>query len=117
LHEFQHTAKFRDQGGTLKSENCHMPRFKVAHIKQQGVDLIIIPLERSFGNSVGSDQQAIVDELQVHSQAAGLAGTVVPVWDSGGGRMSFLAPTNYHPFFRSISLNYVLSNVNREIYW
>jgi hypothetical protein len=94
-----------------------MPRFKVAHIKHQGVDLIIIPLESSFGHKPDSDQQSIITDLQIHSRAAGLAGTVVPVWDAGGGRMSFIAPQNWHPYFSSISLAFVWSNVNREIYW
>ena len=94
-----------------------MPRFKVAHVKEQGVDLIIIPLESSFGHKPTTDQQAIIADLQLHSRGAGLPGTVVPVWDSGGGRMSFIAPQNWHSFFKSLSLASVWSNVNREIYW
>jgi hypothetical protein len=94
-----------------------MPRFKVAHVKEQGVDLIIIPLESSFGYKPESDQQKIIADLQLHSRGAGLAGTVVPVWDSGGGRMSFIAPQNWHSFFASINLAWIWANVNREIYW
>jgi hypothetical protein len=94
-----------------------MPRFKVAHIKKDGVDLIIIPLESSFGHKSDSDQREIITNLQLHARSAGLAGTVVPVWDGGGGRMGFIAPRNWHPFFTSINLAYVWANVSREIYW
>ena len=67
-----------------------MPRFKIAHIREQGVDLIIIPLESSFGYKSKQDQNSIITEFQERASSAGLAGTVVPVWDSGGGRMALL---------------------------
>lgn len=94
-----------------------MPNLKVAHVRQQGVDLIIAPLDHDFGYKTPQDQREIVGEIQVRARSAGLAGTVVPVWDSGGGRMSFIAPQPWHPFFRSLSLRSVWSNVNREISW
>nr|WP_294563144.1 hypothetical protein [uncultured Rhodopila sp.] len=94
-----------------------MPSLKVAHVRQQGVDLIIAPLARDFGQKTPQDQQEIIGEIQIRSESAGLAGTVVPVWDSGAGRMSFIAPPNWHPFFRSLNLHAVWANVNREISW
>ncbi len=94
-----------------------MPRFKVAHVREQGVDLIIVPLDGSFGHRVETEQNAVVADLQARAGSAGLAGTVVPVWDSGGGRMSFLAPPNWHPFFKNLSLRTVAANLNKEIYW
>ena len=93
-----------------------MPSFDVAHIREQGVNLVIIPLNASFGSRGTSDQQEMLAELQLRSEAAGLAGTVVPIWESCG-RMAFLAPPNWHPFFRSISLSYVARNINRQLYW
>jgi hypothetical protein len=94
-----------------------MPTLKVAHLREQGVDLIIAPLNHDFGYKTSQVQQEIVDEIQVRSRSAGLAGTVVPVWDSGGGRMAFIAPNNWHPFFRGLNLRTVWANVNREISW
>ncbi len=93
-----------------------MPRFKVAHIREQGVDLIVVPLDQSFHYKSEAQQTEVLDELQARATAAGLAGTVVPVWTIGS-RMGFIAPRNWHPFFSSISWDDVLSNVNREIYW
>jgi hypothetical protein len=94
-----------------------MPRFKVAHIRQQGIDLIVVPLDHSFQSKTQSDQHGVINELQLRSNAAGLAGTVVPVWDRGSGRMAFIAPQPWHPFFRNMSLGAVWNNVNREVSW
>jgi hypothetical protein len=93
-----------------------VPRYKVAHIREQSVDLIIIPLESAFGNKTIEIQQATIDELQAHASAAGLAGTVVPVWKHGRDT-KFVAPPNSHPFFRSLSYDRVIAMLNREIYW
>jgi len=94
-----------------------MPQFQVAHLNEQGQDLIIVPLDASFDSKTQSDQNGIVGELQARSAAAGLGGTVVPVWDAGGGRMAFIAPRPWHPFFQSIGLDFVAANLNRQLSW
>jgi len=94
-----------------------MPRFDVAHIKEQGIDLIIIPLNNSFRSKNETEQREIISELQSRASSAGLAGTVVPVWDNGGGRMAFIAPEKWHPYFRSINMQFVAVNINRQLYW
>ncbi len=94
-----------------------MPTFEVAHVREQGIDLIVVPLNDQFGRQSQGDQNGVIYELQTRARAAGLAGTVVLVWDDGGGRMAFRAPTNWHSFFRSIGWNWVAANVNRKLYW
>ena len=94
-----------------------MPRFKVAHIKEQGIDLIIIPLDSAFRTKSREQQDEVTLELQKRADAAGLAGTVVPVWDAGGGRMAFIAPQRWHPYFKGIDLAFVAANYNRELFW
>jgi hypothetical protein len=94
-----------------------MPRYDVAHVREQGIDLIIVPLDSSFGAKTTTSQQVVIDELQLRARSAGLAGTVVPVWDAGNGRMAFIAPRNWHPFFRGIDLYFVAANINRQLYW
>jgi hypothetical protein len=44
-----------------------MTRLNVAHLRQQGQDMIIVPLESSFGSKSNSDQQAAIAELQMRS--------------------------------------------------
>jgi hypothetical protein len=94
-----------------------MPTFEVAHIREQGVDLIIVPLAREFGWKSADQQDSIVSTLQARASVAGLAGHVVPVWDAGSSRMAFRAPRNWHRFFRSISLRFVHLNLNRRLSW
>jgi hypothetical protein len=94
-----------------------MPRFEIAHLREQGQDMIIVPIESSFGSKISSDQQAAIAELQIRARAAGLAGTVVPVWDSGGGRMAFIAPRQWHSFFQSLSLPVVAASINKALSW
>ncbi len=91
-----------------------MSHFKVAHIRQQGVDLIIIPLDSSFDYKTSVEQNDIISSLQFHASGAGLRGTVVPVWRSGSG-MKFIAPRNWHPFFQSLSWADIGANINREL--
>jgi hypothetical protein len=57
----------------------------------------------------------VIAALQVCARAAGLAGTVVPVWDAGGGRMAFIAPRPWHPFFKSLRLQTVAQNINKRL--
>jgi len=90
-------------------------RFEVAHIREQGVDLIIIPVDSQFRFKSDNEQEQTTSALQVCATRAGLRGTVVPVWDVGNGRMAFRAPRNWHPFFASLSLATVARNINREL--
>lgn len=91
-----------------------MSHFDIAHIRKDGQSMIIAPVSHDFGLKSSAAQQAIIVGLQLAARAAGLAGTVVPVWDAGG-RMMFIAPRPWHPFFRSISLNYVAANINKRL--
>jgi len=99
-----------------------MPRYKIAHIKQRDttgheVHLIIVPLETAFGDKTPQQQEAAIAELQMHATAADLAGAVVPVWEGRDGRIMFIALKPWHPFFASINMQWVLANVNRELFW
>jgi hypothetical protein len=92
-----------------------MTTFEVAHIRQQGQDIIIVPMRSDFGYKTAVDQARIEGALQIAATQAGLAGRVVTVWDSGGGRMAFRSPRQWHPFFASLSLSAVAANINKRI--
>lgn len=91
-----------------------MARYRIAHLREQGVDMIIVPLDSSFGAKSDVDQQDTIDALQACASAAGLAGTVVPVWRSGGSHR-FIAPPNWHAFFRSLTWNMIMRSINKEL--
>lgn len=92
-----------------------MTRIPIAHIREQGQDIIIVPLDRSFEYKTRDEQTGITQSLQYTASSAGLAGKVVPVWDGGGGRMAFIAPVQWHRFFQSLSLPVVARMLNREL--
>jgi len=94
-----------------------MPSFMVAHIRRHNVDLILIPLEGDFEHYPREEQAALVGELRNRAQAAGLLGTVVPVWKGENEHMKFVAPRELHPIFRGIDVSWVLASVNRELSW
>lgn len=91
-----------------------MKRFKIAHIREQGVDLIIVPLEQAFGRKTKQEQSEIIGSLQTCAASAGLAGTVVPVWQEGNSHR-FIAPPNWHPFFESLGWDQIMVSRNREL--
>ncbi len=93
-----------------------MPRFKVAHLREQGQRHTYVPLESSFEHKLDSVQQDVIEELQVRANNAGLRGSVVVVWEYGG-KMRFIAPRPWHPFFQGLHLGLVMANINRELSW
>jgi hypothetical protein len=93
-----------------------MPRYEIAHIQEQGVDIIVIPLDAAFGTKSLEAQYKTIDELQERAKSAGLKGTVVPVWKSEG-QLRYIAPPNWHDFFNSIDFQYVASHMNKYISW
>jgi hypothetical protein len=62
----------------LFSRQCQngatMPEFDVAHIRQQNVDFITIPLDSSFRYKTAAQQQATTQALQAYATSAGLIG-------------------------------------------
>lgn len=91
-----------------------MATLKIAHLREQGIDLIIVPLESGFGLKSSGEQSEIVESIQWCAHSAGLAGTVVPVWRQGSGHR-FIAPKNWHAFFRSLGWNDLMANLNKEL--
>lgn len=91
-----------------------MADYEIAHIRQQGQDMIIVPLDPAFGTKPPSIQQSITEQLQICAQSAGLAGIVVPVWRYGNG-FKFIAPTPWKAFFQSLHWNDIVRNVNKTL--
>jgi hypothetical protein len=92
-----------------------MPTFQVAHLQRDGQDVIIVPVDRSFGKRSPSEQARIQEAFQRSAAAAAMAGVVVPVWEDATGRMAFRAPPPWHDFFKSIDMVYVATALNRSL--
>mgnify|MGYP003383762128 CR=1 FL=1 len=93
-----------------------MPTFNVAHLQEQGQNMILFPLDSSFGNKTSADQNDVVHELTYRANAAGLAGTAVVFWQSGG-RTHFMGPRLWQGFLSGLTMRDVQRNVNKSISW
>lgn len=93
-----------------------MPKFKAAHVREQGQDMIIFPLDGAFDREPDSKKAQVLNELEVRANRAGLAGSAVAIWESGG-RTRFMGPRAWHGFLQGLSLRAVLASVNKEISW
>lgn len=92
-----------------------MTDFEVAHLNVQGQQVIIVVVNSSVGSESNLEQDRIRNSLQLCATNAGLAGTVALVWDAGRGRLAFLAPRPWHPFFQSLTLADVARNINKKL--
>ena len=92
-----------------------MPTFQVAHLRHEAQDLIIVPVDRTFGARSPSEQSRIQEAFQRSAVAADIPGVVVPVWEDPSGRMAFRAPPPLHDFFKSIDMVYVATALNRSL--
>lgn len=94
-----------------------MPSYDVAHINEQGQDIIIVPVDSDFGNSPKSEQDLFIVDFQRRCIYAGLRGVVVPVWINFYGNLGFIAPFEWHPFFQSLTMESVQVNINGNVHW
>ena len=94
-----------------------MPKYTVAHVRQQEQDLIIFPLEAKFGQMSGLEQDRQLGILGFRAKRAGLLGTAVAVWDAGGGQAAFRGPPQCCAYLSRINFKFVMANLNRVISW
>jgi hypothetical protein len=90
-----------------------MPTFQVAHLRRDSQDIIIVPVDRTFGKRSPAEQARIQEAFQRSAVSAEMAGVVVPVWEDATGRMAFRAPPPWHDFLKSIDMVYVATALNR----
>ena len=93
-----------------------MPTFKLAHIREQGQNMLLFPLSNSFSQKSSNEQHSILAELEDRAHGAGLAGRAAIFWESGG-RTHSLGPKPWANFLRGLSLHAVLRSVNKSISW
>ena len=92
-----------------------MTTFDVAHLREQGQNLIIVPVNRDYGSKTSTEQEQILLELELAANRAGLAGHAVAVWDAGSGRMAFRGPSAWRSFLEGLSLPLIAANINKRI--
>ena len=90
-------------------------KFPFAHIREQGQDMIIVPVDAAFANKSSKSQQEFVAGFENAVNGAGLAGHAVAIWNTGR-HIGFVAPTKWHAFFKSPGIwERVNASINKEI--
>ena len=102
-------------GKSAAKRTNEMPTFQVAHLRRDGQDVIIVPVDRSFGKRSPAEQARIQEAFQRSAATADISGVVVPVWEDASGRMAFRAPPPWHEFFKTIDMVYVATALNRSL--
>ena len=87
-----------------------MSDFQVAHIREQGVDLIIVFVAERVRRIPDSEKQALAAGLTLCAHTAGLAGHVVLVWPGG-----FFADRKFHAYFESVPYDFLVANINKHL--
>ncbi|MDQ8937272.1 hypothetical protein [Acinetobacter rudis] len=91
-----------------------MYKIRFTYIQEQGKNIIIIPMEQNFEYKNKHQQLDILKSLELLISNSEFIGTVVLVWLSGD-KMKYIAPLSWHPFFNSLTWNYVIKNLNRQL--
>ena len=58
-----------------------MTTIEIAHIREQGQDMILVPVDNSFGYKSPQEKTAAVSELERRATSAGLRGRVAVLWE------------------------------------
>jgi hypothetical protein len=80
-----------------------MATYDVAQIREQGTDLLIVVVPSSYGSLNHDQQQAEQKRLEACARTAGLAGTVVPVWQIGRHRLGAVPPSSWQAYFDNLT--------------
>jgi predicted class III extradiol MEMO1 family dioxygenase len=91
-----------------------MGRFQVAHIREQGQDLIVIFVSDAMHYEPDTERSKALLSLQIASRRAGLAGAVVLVWEYAG-QMEVFCHTAFHNFFQSVPYQLLAANINKTL--
>ena len=89
-----------------------MTNFDVAHINEQGVNVVVVFVDESVSRRPPAAQMALAEALAVCAASAGLLGNIAMVWPTG-----FWAPNNQHGFFRSAGGSYyaLAARINKKL--
>jgi hypothetical protein len=89
-------------------------KYRVAHVRYQGSDMVIVIINPSFFHGSNRDQQRWFTSIQQCVRSVKLAGQTLVVTNDNG-RFRFYGPNDWHKFLRTIDMNWVSSRVNKSM--
>lgn len=88
--------------------------YKIAHLRDQGKSVIIIPIANSNNDLSNVKLNQIKKAFQAHAAKAKLSGDICLVWESNS-KLSFLAPNQWKTFCMKLNMNIVKQYINKEL--
>ncbi len=92
-----------------------MPTYKIAHIRKQGQDIIIVPLETRFHNVPAAEKASFQRALQRCAIQHGLKGPVCLVWEHGRRFYYINLSQPWKTFCKTLAMAYVFRNINKKM--
>ena len=89
-------------------------RYKIAHVKHQGSNMVLVWVNRSFFYGSSQDQARWSTAIQQCVRSANLAGQTLLVTEDSG-RFRFYGPNTWHNFLRTIDMAWVRARLNKEL--
>jgi hypothetical protein len=91
-----------------------MAKYRVAQLTHEGENVILVPMDRSFGKSVQEHKEQELTKLQAAAESTGLNGIVVAIWDSAGSVGAF-GPDKWKNFAESLKWTSLRTKMNRDL--
>jgi hypothetical protein len=88
--------------------------YKVAHIREQGKDVIIIPISNINNDLTNEKLNEIRRIFQTHAIKTKLSGDVCLVWEFNN-KLCALAPPQWKTFCASLNMRIVKQYINKEL--
>jgi hypothetical protein len=104
----------KTQGVRVQGSTDNTTQFEVAHIQEQGQDIIIVIVSPSFHSQDADTQMQIYTEIEACARSAQLGGGLVLVYNQGL-RFAFYGPRLWHSFFQSVDKDWVASRINGKL--
>ena len=92
-----------------------MEIFPIAHLNLRDMPVVIVFPPNSFDLKTAAERRRIQAEFRNCTEAAGLLGNVVLVWQDQHGTMKFIAPPQQHAFFQIVKYEQLYAQVTGTI--
>ena len=88
--------------------------YKVAHVKHQNANMVIVLVSPRFFNGSSADQRRWFTGIEQCVRSVNLAGQTLLVTNDNG-RYRYYGPNAWHDFLRTTNINWVDARINKSI--
>jgi hypothetical protein len=100
--------------GAIADAEAVTNKYRVAHVRHQNSNMVIVHVNPSFFYGSNQDQQRWFTAIQQCVRSVNLAGQTIVV-TSDNGRFRFYGPNSWHNFLRTIDMSWVNARINKSL--